>query len=922
TALAPGVAEITAEGAGAPASCTIAVAAPAAEGGCHAASPGDLRVFPECPTGGGSFGTWIVDDYGMPAFDYTYDQLSAAPWPNSEDIAPAFVKRRDHFTVTGNRRINLMAVDDGYAVLYTNDRAPTWLNRAHEGQRNLGGGFSYLRDASGGAPWASAYKWAPEGAEHRRVFGVGYYETQATHDGIAVRHRIIAPHGDAPLVIDEVELRNLGDEARTLDHVAYWDVNRHQLRIDWQRTGLFAAPSDGSRDALNDSFLQSVSWDAGAQALVATMTAKGGYTPPPKGAPDPVDGYPPPIFLAALVGEVDGVYGDQAAFFGDGTLAAPAALSGDAPAPDALLEAAGGLGQPAMLGLRSAVSLGPGESTTLRFAYGYVPEGESLALVDPYRDADLDVLGDSLDRWRDDLAYVYVDGMPLAHRETAWRSHALLAHSVYNGYYDARYTPQGSAYLYLHGADGAPRDQALFSLGLSYADPALARGNLLLIAGLQGADDGQITYSFTGYGVNEGATIHEQPSDLDLFFFTGLAEYLAATGDYGLLAESVDFYPRGSQPPPFAGDDTILGHVRAAFHNLTENVGLGPNGLVRIRDGDWSDGIVYEDLSPLAISNTIANGESVPNSQMALYALPHLADQIEAADPELAAAMRAYAEALVEPVRATFGSRWFARAWLRNSINQAYLKGNDLADDPYNANFIDLEAQPWGLLAADELLTPAQRDVLLDEIAARLDDDSPIGPRMRPDGMVWPAISQLMTWAYARHRPEAAWDALEEQLYATHAAIWPEQWIGVWGGPDGFNSAGTDGGTWASPVTPMTDFPVANMNPEAMWLLGLVRAAGVEPWARGLRIGLRLGSPGVVALDLRLLRLERSPGRVAGEYRPIVDGAIALAVELPEGARPSATVDGVAVAAAVVDGAAIVELELSAGAPRRFEVRW
>ncbi|MCA9637994.1 MAG: hypothetical protein KC420_18325, partial [Myxococcales bacterium] len=495
-------------------------------------------------------------------------------------------------------------------------------------------------------------------------------------------------------------------------------------------------------------------------------------------------------------------------------------------------------------------------------------------------------------------------------------------HSAYNAYYDARYTPQGSAYLYLHGADGAPRDQALFSTALAYVDPALARGNLRLIAGLQGADDGEITYSFTGHGINEGATLHEHPSDLDLFFFVGLAEYLAATGDLALLDESVDFYPRGSQPPPSAGDDTILGHVRAAFVHLEESVGLGPNGLVRIHDGDWSDGIVYEDLSPLAIANTIANGESVPNSQMALYALPLLADLIDDADPTLAEAMRDYADALVEPVKATFGSRWFGRAWLRNSINQAYLKGNDLVDDPYNANFIDLEAQPWGLLADELLLTPAQRELLLDEIEARLDDDSPIGPRMRPDGMVWPAISQLMTWAYARHRPGAAWDALREQLYATHAALWPEQWIGIWAGPDGFNSAGTEGGTWASPVTPMTDFPVANMNPEAMWIFGVVRAIGVEPWARGLKIARREGGPTQAVIDLRLLRLERSPGRVGGEYRPIVEGTIALAVELPPGAEAKAWIDGMPVDAPTVDDAVILELDVKPGEARRFEVRW
>jgi hypothetical protein len=47
-------------------------------------------------------------------------------------------------------------------------------------------------------------------------------------------------------------------------------------------------------------------------------------------------------------------------------------------------------------------------------------------------------------------------------------------------------------------------------------------------------------------------------------------------------------------------------------------------------------------------------------------------------------------------------------------------------------------------------------------------------------------------------------------------------WLGVMAGPDGWNSIGGSypGGTWVSPVTPMTDFPVSNSNPDSMFLFG------------------------------------------------------------------------------------------------------
>ncbi|MBI5502875.1 MAG: Ig-like domain-containing protein [Deltaproteobacteria bacterium] len=897
---------------------------PAEIGGCTLPDPDDIMSFPDCPGGGGIFGRWIVDGEGMPAFLYEFDQLHdpRSPWPNSEDIAPAFRERRDHFVVSGNRRLNFMAVDDGIVSVFADDRGPAWLNRFDEAQLNLGGGFSYLRDDDSGDVWASAYRYAPAGATTRRVFGVGYFETETTHDGIAVRHRIIAPagdFGDDPLVVDDVELRNESASTRRLAHYEYWDVNRHQLQIQWLRTGLAAAPGDDARDQLNGRFLQQVSWDAARRALRATMTPKPSETPAARDEVSAIDWHPPEIFLAALVGDATERFSDQRTFFGTGSAAAPGAVAGELPGGE--LPAVDALGQPACLVLRSDITLAPGETRRLRFAHGYLPAGADLdALLARHADPAIDPLRASLEAWRPALAYAALPDLPLAHRETAWRSHLLLANTLFHEYYDTHLTPQGSAYLYLHGADGAPRDQALFAAPLSYLDPALARDNLTLVMELTDATTGAISYSFTGYGVNEGAAIHERPSDLDIFFLFALAEYLAATGDRAFLDQHVPFHPRDAGHPARVADDTVLDHVRNAFLHLRDDVGLGPHGLVRIQDGDWSDGIVYEDLSPLAIAFTQANGESVPNSQVAVVVLPLLAAQLESLDAALAADLRAFAAGLEAPVRSTFGSRWFGRAWLRNSFDQAYLKGTDAASDPFAANFIDLEAQPWGLLAG--LLDEAQRERVLDEVEARLDADSAAGPRLREGGQVWPAISQLMTWAYARFRPASAWRSLAEHLYARHAESWPEQWIGIWSGPDGFSSSGSDGGTWASPLTPMTDFPVANMNPEAMWLFGLLRTAGVEPVADGLSIRPPGGGPEAYTIQLPLLRVEVTPRRIGGRYRAANDGSIVLHVAVPDGATPVARIDGGSVAADVIDGAVALPLVFLRGQELEFAVEW
>src|SRR5205085_9672207 len=101
---------------------------------------------------------------------------------------------------------------------------------------------------------------------------------------------------------------------------------------------------------------------------------------------------------------------------------------------------------------------------------------------------------------------------PALKREMAWHAYYLLSATVYNAYYDTHLIPQGSAYLYVHGADGVPRDQSLFTIPLVYIRPDLARETLKLIMSLQHHHFGTIPYSFCGYGAQDSAFIHDQPS--------------------------------------------------------------------------------------------------------------------------------------------------------------------------------------------------------------------------------------------------------------------------------------------------------------------------------------------------------------------------------------------------------------------------
>jgi hypothetical protein len=185
-------------------------------------------------------------------------------------------------------------------------------------------------------------------------------------------------------------------------------------------------------------------------------------------------------------------------------------------------------------------------------------------------------------------------------------------------------------------------------------------------------------------------------------------------------------------------------------------------------------------------------------------------------------------------------------------------------------------------------------------------------------------VSQLATWAHVREPDggsgaELAWRSLERQSFFTRASVFPESWLGIWTAPDALESR-PPGGTWSSPVTPMTDFPALNQNPHSMALLALLRVAGIEPVADGLRIAPRVPRNAWI-LDLPLLRLSVDPGGIDLTYRPVVSTRRTFRFEVPaESGTWPCEVDGVPLTAPVESGFAQVGVDVTARSPVRIRV--
>lgn len=873
------------------------------------ADPAARYRFPDCSDGSGVFGRWTLDGLGLPAYDYLIDQNrdERARYPTTDEE-----DHREHFHAFGNDRVSAIFANDGYVQVFTQDRGATWLNQLDAASGNFAGGFAYLDD--GQAVWATAYKWRPQGARSRRRFGLNYAEAELTYRGVREQRRIYAPPGDVAAVLCDVTLENTSSVPKELRHYEYWDVGRRQLRAEWLASGVLnrTIPERlrAARDTLNALWEETPRF-APEQKLLQLQRAPAPSSAgrlPAVGEVSPIDAAPGDPYLQAVVGEVAAAYTDQAAFFGDGGVSAPAAVA--ARAAGTVGPTRSGAGQPHLLVLRSDLTLQPGEKRLLRFVYGYTPAGQTPT-VDPAWQTHPELAEELTRAQAGALLHFQAPRAPWLQRELAWHSAQLLGSVGYSEYFGRHVAPQGSAYLYLHGVDGAPRDLLLFAIPLTYLRPELARQMLQLTLQLVYRADGRMSYAYHGHGVLDDAIIHYAPSDLYLFFLLALNEYLAATGDTSILDEALAPYPRGSGPPRTGFEQTRVG-----IRHLLDVIGTGEHGLIRLQTGDWADGIV---LQAKDIDLAVQKGESVPNTQMAAYVLPRAAAWVRDRDPALADELLRKGRELAAAAAQQWAGEFFVRAYFGDGV-------------PYGKDRLHLESQVWPLVG--ELTDAAKLPALVAAIEQRVNQPSPIGafvvenPDDRAAGQTWPAITGLLTWGYARaarDRPELAFDSLTRMTMRAHARAFPAMWAGIWSGADGSYGArggSAPGATWASEVTPMTDFPVLNNNQHAMPLLAALRVAGIEPLADGSGLlvapPLLRGPDEALELDAPLIQVVAQPGGVRGTYRPQHPGPRALEVELPT-AIASAELDGAPVS--VPAGARRVRFTFTAaGKPIAFTV--
>lgn len=773
--------------------------------------------------GSGSFGRWTVDRFGLPAYRYEVDEQLAARARQPELDGGTTAQHE-----LGNDHIVAAAFNDGYTELWSQDRLAQWANRFVPGQRHYGGAFGYL--SVSGRVLSTLYIDRPRGGFTERRFGVGYYARVLRAMGLDVHEKVYAPFGDDPLLLHDVTIRNTTARPRRVSWFEYWDVN----------------PYDQTNRRLRG--LGVPRWNAASDTLTVSQTGGG-------------DARPLSIFAAALGGPVDGHETSVRSFFGAGTRAAPAAVRADRLRGGTAPSAAPGVGGQTLFVFRAALKLRPGESITLRYAYGMAHPAQISGLVRKYRRARGSFLT-SERAWARWLPKAWFGpGREWVARELEWDGYLLRAASVYEEACGHHTITQGGYYQYSGGLNLGSRSWLHYLLPMVYADPAMAREILRYSISLQSGAMGDIPYGtgplckpYNGLGTSD---------DLDFWLLLAAAQYGLGTRDLAFFSERLPFFDTGRQV-------SVWQHLKVAFRHQ-ESLRGPHGGYLAGTNGDWSD------FSATFLHMT----ESMLVSAQLAYAYPRLAELADLrGDRSFARQLRGRAHQLLAVLRRESTGRWYLRGYA--------------ASNPIGRGAIFGEPQPWAILAGAP--SRAQAAVLVHGIRrfltgigapAAVNGPAKIGSAQSPAardpgvtepptsggfdgasqyvGGVWFDVNGWLTWALTQldgvvpGAAASAWSEYTRNTLAAHAHAFPQHWDGTISIDDACNAFYAQHPDRCG-IPLYNDYEGQITEQPAWMVMNAVHLAGVTPTENGFlidphlaRFSLRLSQVGV-ARDRRLLR--------------------------------------------------------------------
>ncbi len=838
--------------------------------------------------GSGYFGEWIEDEFGMPAYRYTCDQIN-----DPKAITPMNEKWRsntEHLHQVGNDRLVAVASNYGHIQVRQDEGSPKYLNEFNPEQGQYAGGFGYLTD---GINFLSTY-YPGNADSFERIFGIGYIRKKVIGHGYTVNQNIFAPFGDDPVLVSQVKITNNREDPVDLRWIEYWGCYMYQFSSSAFASIIVKKPGKHPRDIRHDFSnkfkhkFEAIPNRVGLQENKYLKDQKENFDPTYL-KPTFLDYFPPKTFLASLDAKLDAFSTNSKEFFGQGGVETPDGLN------NKLKNDIDSISGESAMFLERNVQLNPGESRTLSFLYGYVPEGFELeSLINKYKQTYYELFEDSCLQWKKNRMELRIQNESWVNRELFWHYYYLRGAMTYDSYFKEHILSQGHVYQYIIGFQGAARDPLQHALPFVYCNPTIVK-NIIRYTLKTVRKNGEIPWGITGSG--QILPVPIKPSDQGLWLLLLISEYVLGTRDVEFLDEEITRYPvYGSRVEIVSVREIIT----RCYNHITRKIGTGKHGLQRLSNGDWNDNVIFGHISPENHEEVKKYAESVLNASMAIHVLKIYSDMLNYINEnEMAESVLNYSKAQCKAVQAQWNGNWVRRAWLTEKLGW-------IGEDQ-----MWLEPQPWALignaLKHDQTLTLTQNiDVLVRK-------PSKIGAMILSKGIkvnyslgqgtnggIWPSINGTLIWALSLVNGEMAWDEWKKNSLAYHAENFPDVWYGIWSGPDTYNSSlsnypgqtGFKEPVLTKKVIPSddevslgletinwTDFPVFNLHPHAWPLYDVTRLIGIKFTPEGVEL-----RPTIPQDDYEfsssLIGFEKTKERYSGWYNPKKEGTWKVSLEL------------------------------------------
>jgi hypothetical protein len=840
--------------------------------------------------GSGYFGEWIEDEFGLPAYRYTCDQIndSIAITPMNE----AWRSKTDHIHQIGNDRLVGIASNYGHIQVRQDEGSPKFLNEYDPFNGHYAGGFGYLID---GENFITTF-YPGNGEKFDRVFGIGYLRKMVTGRGLIADQIVFTPYGDDPVLISQIAIKNNRDKSVDLRWVEYWGCQTYQFSPD----AYLIAMRDKNvslarkyRQKFSERFIHEFEILGDGIGLIERSHFEDQADNDSSASPKAVmkDMNPPMTFIVSLDAKADGIETSESYFFGKGGVLSPDGLK------KSLKSTKSETSTGNAMFLERKIHLDPNESKTVYFIYGYIPQGfEIESLLDRYKNSFSRLFRNSCEQWKENCISLTIPEVPWVKRELLWHYYYLRGSMTYDDYFKEHILSQGQVYQYIIGFQGALRDPMQHVMPFIYNKPKFVKEIIRYVLKTTNSD-GEIPYGITGHGLILPAPY--KPSDQEMWLLWLTSEYILATRDIKFLDEIVPIYPvYGKKVKSHRVIDVLL----TCYNHFTNILGSGPHGLQRISNGDWNDGVVLGHFSQEKHDEITKSGESVLNAAMASYTLKVFGEMLKyIGDNENSEKALKYAENQRNSVQAQWNGEWFKRAWLTKDIGWI---GEDL---------LWLEPQPWAIIGG--AVEFKQTKILVKSIDRLLRAPSKIGAKlmskgiesidreigMRVNGGVWPSINGTLIWALSLIDGNMAWDEWKKNSLAYHAESFPDVWYGIWSGPDVYNSdlSKYPGQThfteelisWKKnenePIhdttfaVNWTDFPVMDLHPHAWPLYNTLHLIGVKLSIDGLDLAPILPYE-EYEFSSAILEFKKSKTHFSGFYAPLGEGTWKMTLKLSE----------------------------------------